>query len=450
LAGDFTGGGGLFTLSTGPAHPDGNAALVSPQGEHGAEQLAISNDAIPGYLGLSLTAWLKIAVLSVLLAATFRYSLVRLFLKTNPITGEANWGHSFCVPIIGLYYLYLNREDLLSAPVRAIPPGQFDRFQLISSATALLVGVIGCVVLRLAGVTGQLILLFGGIGLVGGLSLILNWGMGVLIFGLLVFAYGIYPGRNDFVTDVGDVITLFGLVLMLCGWRVMKVAWFPIAFLVCAIPWPGLVYSRVASPLQRLAANVAVGVMNLLGVDSNASGTKIFISSGIYGQPWHALNVAEACAGLRSLMTFISVAVAIAFLSIRPLWQRAIISLSAIPIAIFCNVMRVAGTGLLYRYGGSDWAEGFTHQFVGLVMLVPAFFMILMVGWVLDHLFVEEMEGASGKPARQVLRRAPTVLSAATNLPAANVADAAATRHIAREPNAPRRPMRRATDGGTL
>jgi exosortase len=396
-----------------------------------------------------LAVWLQIAVLSLLLAATFRYSLVRLILKTNPFTGEANWGHSFCVPVIGLYYLYLNREDLFAAAVRPLMPGKFDRFQLITSLATLLIGFLGCLFLGFMGAKGKPILVFGAIGVVGALSLLLNWGMGILLFGLLVFSYGIYPGRNDFVTDLGDVITLFGLVLMLCGWRVMRIAWFPIAFLVCAIPWPGLVYSEIASPLQRLAANVAVGTMNMLGVDSSASGTKIFISSGVYGQAPHALNVAEACAGLRSLMTFISIAVAVAFLSIRPLWQRIIISLSAIPIAIFCNVMRVTGTGLLYRYAGPDWAEGFTHQFVGLVMLVPAFFMILMVSWVLDHLFVEEVEQGGPPTNRKVLRRAPAIAGTAPTPPrASDAGDAAAPRMNSRQPDAPRRPIRRATDGG--
>jgi exosortase len=108
--------------------------------------------------------------------------------------------------------------------------------------------------------------------------------------------------------------------------------------------------------------------------------------------PMRSLNVAEACAGLRSLMTFISVGAAVAFLSSRPLWQKIIMTLSAIPIAISCNVMRVAGQGLLHNYVSEKLSESFAHQFVGLVMLVPAFFLILLVGWLLDQIFVEEVE----------------------------------------------------------
>ncbi len=93
----------------------------------------------------------------------------------------------------------------------------------------------------------------------------------------------------------------------------MKIAWFPIVFLVCGIPWPGLVYSKVAGPLQQLAANVAVWTLQLTGVEATVGGTKISMIGG--DGNWRTLNVAEACAGMRSLMTFISVAAAVAFLS---------------------------------------------------------------------------------------------------------------------------------------
>ena len=388
---------------------------------------------------LSRSAWIQIGVLSALTLLVFRYNLVRLYEKTNPISGEANWGHSFCVPILGLYYLYLNREPLLAAKVDPVLPGFYTRRTLLASVLMTFGSLALWAVWRHAVVDGASLFnltsmvnpMLLGIALWGGLTLLGGWGCGTLIFGLLLSAYGIWPGRNDFLKDVGGVFAIFGLVLMMCGWDVMRTAWFPIVFLICAIPWPGLVYSWVASPLQQLAAQVAVGCMNLLGVDSNRSGTKIFISSG-FGQSPHALNVAEACAGLRSLMTFIAVAVSVAFLSARPMWQRLIISISAIPIAILCNVLRVTGTGVLYRYLGADWAEGFTHQFFGMIMLVPAFFMILSVGWVLDHLFVEEYD-PTDRVAGKILRRVTPELP-----PAAEI----------QHPSAPRRSRRRNDEEG--
>jgi exosortase len=341
--------------------------------------------------------FLKVGILVALVFAIYWSSLWRLWSKTNPFYGEGNWGHAFIVPLIGLYYLYLNRDDLARARILPVLPSQFDRLRL-AGASAFIVG--GLVVwFGLAPFftgTAQTLLAAlakGGL-LFGGLVLLLNWGVGSLVFGLLTFGYGIWPGQNDYVKDLGLIITIFGIVLTLCGWQVMRTAWFPIAFLVCALPWPGLVYSWVAGPLQQLAATVAVFVLQITGVDATQSGTKIVMSFGPL-KPERVLNVAEACAGLRSLMTFITVGAAVAFLSQRPLWQKVFITLMAIPIAILCNVMRVSGQGIIDSMGYHDFAEGFAHQFVGLVMLIPAFFMLLGVAWLVDNLFVEEVDRQS-------------------------------------------------------
>ncbi|HMO26519.1 MAG TPA: exosortase/archaeosortase family protein, partial [Tepidisphaeraceae bacterium] len=209
------------------------------------------------------------------------------------------------------------------------------------------------------------------------------------------------PGQNDFVWDVGMVVTLFGIVLTLCGWGVMKIAWFPIVFLLCAIPWPPLLYSQLALPLQQLAAWVAVFTLQVTGVEADYSGTKIFMTIPGAANPVRTLNVAEACAGLRSLMTFVSLGAAMAFLSNRPMWQKLVITFSAVPIAIFCNVLRVSGQGLLDRYVSQELSQDFAHQFVGLLMLLPAFFMLLGVCWMLDQLFIEEEDDKpSSPPAR--------------------------------------------------
>ena len=119
----------------------------------------------------------------------------------------------------------------------------------------------------------------------------------IMFFGIAMFQYAIFPGQNDFLKDFGMVITLFGVVLAMAGWGVMRVAWFPIAFLVCGLPWPGLVYSKVAEPLQQLAANVAVWTLQLTGVEAAVGGTKISMIGG--DGDWRTLNVAEACAGMR-------------------------------------------------------------------------------------------------------------------------------------------------------
>jgi exosortase len=302
--------------------------------------------------GLAVSSWLSIGIIVILFCATFWSNLWRLWLKTNPINGaDVNWQHAIIIPLVGLYYLYANREPLLAAQRK---PGWF--------------------------------------------------GAVITLGGILLFGYGIWPGQNDFVKDFGMVITLFGVVALLAGWGVMRIAWFPIVYLVCGIPWPGLVYSWVSGPLQRLAAQVAVVVLQVTGVDAQNRGTKIEMPGALAGVP-RVLNVAEACSGLKSLMTFVSLAAAIAFLSARPLWQKIVIVVSAIPIAIFCNVMRVTGQGLLDHYVSPQLSESYAHQFVGVVMLIPAFFLILLVGWVLDRMFVDEA-GEKPLPGRKIIARA--------------------------------------------
>jgi exosortase len=359
----------------------------------------------PVYFGLRLSAWIKIGVVTGLFLAVFWPFLRRLWDKTNPFYGEPNWGHAVCVPLIGLYYLITNRDELLRQRVRPA------------------------------------------------------WeGLAVLLGGLLLSAYGIWPGQNDFVKDFGMVVTLFGTVLLLAGWGVMRVAWFPIVYLVCAIPWPGLVYSWIAGPLQALAARAAVFTLRLTGVHAHNYGTKIEMMGG--EGTLRTLNVAEACAGLRSLMTFVTVGAAVAFLSARPLWQKLVITVSAVPIAIFCNTMRVAGQGLLDYYVSHELSESFAHQFVGMVMLVPAFFLILLVGWILDNLFIEEVDEATVAEATHAARTtaapratigpaasaaaAPTVAAPrAVTAPSAAPPVIAVPRHALTRPKAPSAPPRR-------
>ncbi|MGD0138785.1 MAG: exosortase/archaeosortase family protein [Tepidisphaeraceae bacterium] len=392
----------------------------------------------PVVCGLKRSVWIQIAVITALFSALFWPNLRRLWDKTNPFYGEANWGHAICIPLIGLYYLYVNREKLLHGNSSGQPTRRqmgLRVWGMLALAVALPLALIYEEARRVIGPAAMVGAAIVAAPLVWNLlrnsdSLVqradersAGWFGGfVVLFGIAVFQYAIFPGQNDFLKDLGMVITLFGVVLALSGWSVMKVAWFPIAFLVCGLPWPGLVYSRVAEPLQQLAANVAVWTLQLTGVEASVGGTKISMVGG--DGNWRTLNVAEACAGMRSLMTFISVAAAVAFLSNRPLWQKIIVVLFAVPIAISCNVMRVSGQGLLDRYVSHSLSENFAHQFVGLIMLVPAFLMILLVGWILDQIFVEQID-------RRFVAIAPKVITRSTAPVASALPPRAAPRSLA-------------------
>jgi exosortase len=340
-----------------------------------------------------------IGVVGLLFVAIFWANLWRLWLKTNLIDGTAEWAHATLVPVIGLYYVYLHLDEIKAQPIKPLLGLSSNRPRWLGAIGTILVGLFAWQVVPQLGPLGES---FGsefvvmGIGLIGlgVLALALDWGLATLLGGLLLSAYGIWPGQNDYVKDVGMVVALFGAVLTMCGWGVMRIVYFPILFLICALPWPGLFYSKLALPLQELASLIGVGVINVLGVEAMKEGTTIWISfppgSGKDPMP---IGVAEACAGLKSLMTFITMGAAIAYLSNRTLWQKLLIVASAIPIAIGCNIFRVAMMGYFTGIGRPEVLSGFTHGIAGLVFLmVPGMALLLGMVWVLDKLVIEEAD----------------------------------------------------------
>lgn len=396
----------MTTLSTAPEEqaPAATAAVpvadyATPQTERGrrTRDQGGSSERLPkGPLGLPVRAWLMAGLLGAAFVALYWTSLYRLWLKTNPINGSAEWVHAVFIPIVGIYYLFLNVDDLLKAKVKPLLGLDFTKGRFLSVAALVAGGAAFMYVLprlpgpfaNYAGEIGTL-----GKGFIGMAAFVLlfDWGVGTLLFGLLTYAYGIYPGANDFIKDVGMVMSLFGAVLTIVGWDVMKITWFPIVFLLCALPWPGLFYSKLAMPMQQFSAQMAVMVMQISGVDVENSGTQIIITKPNMPMP-RILNVAEACAGLKSLMTFVSLGASVAFLSSRPLWQKLVITFSAVPIAIFCNALRVSGQGMLDYYVSEVWSAGFAHQFAGIIMLLPGFVALMGIVWLLDVLFVDSDE----------------------------------------------------------
>lgn len=354
-----------------------------------------------GWLGVPVRAWIMCGSLAVIFVLLYWTSLRRLWAQTNPIDGTKEWAHAIFVPIVGLYYLYLNLDDLLKAKVKPVLGLDFTAARFISVfAVAAAGAVVWFVVPLLPGPFadyGQWFKMLGqAMVLLAAFGLILDWGLGSLLAGLLMYAYGIWPGSNDFVKDVGMMITVFGMVLTIGGWQIMKIAWFPCVFLLAIPPWPGLFYQKIAIPMQEIAAATGVIVMNICGMDVEKAGTVMQMFKD--GKMYRALNVAEACSGLKSLMTFVSLGAAIAFLSPRPLWQKLFITISAVPIAIICNAMRVSGQGLLDHYVSQAWSNGFAHMFAGVVMLLPGFLMLLGIVWAMDKVFIEVDEASAAKP----------------------------------------------------
>lgn len=196
------------------------------------------------------------------------------------------------------------------------------------------------------------------------------WGAGLLAVGLLLLAVG-QLGSLLTPLRAGYIISVMGLVLLLLGWEVFMLLLFPLSFMLLMVPLPQSVVNVVAFPLQLIAAQWAVSILQAIGIPVLLEGNIIHLAGG-------DLFVAEACSGLRSLMALLTLGVVFAhFFRRESLLLQVILVASTIPIAIVVNSMRVALTGVLAHEYGQEAATGFIHEFQGLITFSVAFFLLL-------------------------------------------------------------------------
>lgn len=216
-----------------------------------------------------------------------------------------------------------------------------------------------------------------------------------LVAGILFYPFNIVQLQYGYLQPVTMIATLGALVLFLGGWQLVKYTWLPIGFLIFAVPLPQRYYVSLTMPMRHLSAVVAAALLNLInGVEAVVNGVVIdVIYMGRQLEP--SLNVAEACSGMRLLMAFFALGVAMAYLHYRPLWQRLILMASTIPIAIFCNIVRVTATGFIYVLVNPKYTQGVYHDTLGLLMLPLAFALYGLLAWFMSSLFVYENGPAS-------------------------------------------------------
>ena len=198
------------------------------------------------------------------------------------------------------------------------------------------------------------------------------------------------------------VLLIAGTVIYFWGLRFLRLVWVPLALLVLAIPIPAIIFNKIAFPLQLFASRCAVWSMSMLGIPVLRQGNVIELKP-LNSIDTRKLEVVEACSGIRSLMTLVTLAVVFAyfthprkddgsgtggtfgFLRSYGFWRSTILVVSAVPIAILTNAARVSGTGILSHYYGTQVADGFFHSFSGWAIYVVAFLLLFGVGWILDR-----------------------------------------------------------------
>lgn len=155
---------------------------------------------------------------------------------------------------------------------------------------------------------------------------------------------------------------LAGIVLLAVGWDGLRWSWPAIAYLVFMVPLPERFAMMLSEPLQSIGAVTSTYLLQTLRIPATTHGTVISLSR------WE-LGVEEACSGLRMLMLFLAVCVAAALVMRRDPWERIVLVLSAAPIAVIANVLRITITGILYETTGPEWAEVVFHDLAGWFMM---------------------------------------------------------------------------------
>jgi exosortase len=190
-----------------------------------------------------------------------------------------------------------------------------------------------------------------------------SWsGIAVMLLGLVVLLLGVY-GSELFLSRISLIILLAGLVVCFAGWGFLKELRFPLLALLLAIPIPAILFNQITFPLQILASKLASSLLPLFGVPVLREGNVIEL-------PLMKLEVAEACSGIRSLMSLFTLAIFYGYFMEKSVWRRIVLALASIPIAIAANAVRILGTGLCVQYWNPDKAVGFFHEFSGWVIFL--------------------------------------------------------------------------------
>lgn len=258
--------------------------------------------------------WGQVAILVLLIGVLYFDVIRRLVLQW---VNDPNFSHGFFVPLFSGYVVWQRRRRLRELEVR---PSWLGLVVMVVALATLVVGTLGA---------------------------------------------------ELFLSRTSLLFLLAGLVVQLLGWGWLAALAFPWTFLFLMVPIPAILFNQIAFPLQLLAARTATILLSLLGVPVLREGNVIQLAS-------MSLEVVEACSGIRSLVSLLTLALIYGYL-LEPSWlRRMLLALAAIPIAVLANAVRVMGTGLLGQYWSPDKARGFFHEFSGWVIFVLSLGMLFV------------------------------------------------------------------------
>lgn len=248
-----------------------------------------------------------------------------------------DWGHAYVVPLISGFYIWKRREWFARQPVSVFWPG-----------------------------------------------------LAPLLLGIVCYPYFIIGFPNHMFQGCAMILTLAGLALLALGPHIFRGLIFPLGYLGFAVTISQMIMIQVTWGLKLLASQGSEVFLSMVGPLFGAGVVRNGNILNVYhGQEMHPLNVADACAGMRMVVAFIALAVAVAFLSCNQWWQRVMVVLLSIPVALLMNVLRVGVLGLL-SIQDAELAVGGAHAFIGTLLLVPAFGLFMACVWAVKKIKPDE------------------------------------------------------------
>jgi exosortase len=285
---------------------------------------------------LAVDVYVKTAIIGALLYWFFKSDISSI---VNKWINDPSWSHGFLIPLFSLYFINQHKNEILS--LKSKP------------------SFIGFILL-----------------------------VPICVFYLANIVYF----QIGYFSKLAPIAALGAVVLLLGGWKLVKYTWLPVCYLFFAVPLPDALYRMITVPMRVLAAQIANALLNIVpDLSSSVNGVVIdVIYKGVKLEP--ALNVAEACSGMRLLMAFLALGVAMAYLHPRAVWQRLVLLASTVPIAILCNVVRVTVTGFIFILWDPKYATGIYHDLLGMLMLPLAFGLYGGLAWFTSNLLVEDKD----------------------------------------------------------
>ena len=205
-----------------------------------------------------------------------------------------------------------------------------------------------------------------------------SWvGLPFFIIGVLIY-YICFITSFHTLMNLSIILIILALLLFTAGWRITVAIFFPVLFLLFMFPIPSAYYILITNPLKLMITNISATLIGLTGIPVFQDGNLLFFADT-------QLEVAEACSGIRSLYSYLMIGCLFALLS-QDISQKIILIFSTLPLAIFVNIVRVTGTGILANYYGSKVAQGFFHEFTGFALFALGLVLLFVEFYLFESL----------------------------------------------------------------